>query len=113
MNRLAFVLGLGLAVAQPLQADPDAQLKPGLTDTAKSPHVVIRSVGLTEVRWTSGFWADRFDTCRKSAVPAMGRIMEGTDRSQFLYNFRIAAGLAGGQHPRPPRHPRDFHQSLD
>jgi hypothetical protein len=73
MKRLAFILGVGFAVAQPLQADPAAPLKPGLTDTANSPHVVVRSVGLTEVRWTSGFWAERFDTCRKTSVPAMGR----------------------------------------
>jgi uncharacterized protein len=110
MMRLAFVLGFGLAVAQPLRADP---LKPGLTDTANSPHVVIRSVGLNEVHWTTGFWADRFDTCRKNAVPAMGRIMEGSDRSQFLVNFRIAAGLEEGKHRGPPFNDGDYYKWLE
>jgi DUF1680 family protein len=113
MKRLAITLAFGLVVAQPLQAEPAAQLKPGLTDTANSPHVVIRSVGLTEVRWTSGFWAERFDTCRKSTVPTMGRIMEGTDRSQFLHNFRIAAGLEEGKHRGPAWNDGDFYKWLE
>jgi DUF1680 family protein len=110
MKQLAFVLLLAGAVVGPVQADP---LKPGLTDTAKSPHVAIRSVGLTEVRWSSGFWADRFDTCRTSTVPALGRIMEGSDRSQFLHNFRIAAGLEEGKHRGPAWNDGDFYKWLE
>jgi uncharacterized protein len=110
MLRVVCILGLGLAVAQPVQAD---LLKPGLTDMANSPHVVIRSVGLTEVRWTSGFWAERFETCRKASVPAMGRIMEGAEHSQFLHNFRIAAGLEEGKHRGPPWNDGDFYKWLE
>ena len=78
-----------------------------------SPHVAVRSVGLTDARWTAGFWADRFETCRSATIPAMGRVMEGTDRSQFLDNFRIAAGLEAGRHRGPPWNDGDFYKWLE
>ena len=37
----------------------------GLTDTSASPHVKLRSVDIDAVRWTDGFWAERFDWCRR------------------------------------------------
>src|SRR5262249_50961953 len=70
----------------------------GLTDTSSIPYVVVRSVSLADVKWTRGFWADRFETCRRSALPNLGRIIEGTEYSQFLHNFRIATGLEQGRH---------------
>ena len=36
----------------------------GVVDTTASPFAQIRTVGLGEVRWTDGFWADRFELCR-------------------------------------------------
>src|SRR5581483_539933 len=85
----------------------------GLVETSASPHVVVRSVGLAEVRWTAGFWADRFETCRAAMIPALGEIMAGTERSQFLHNFRIAAGLAEGRHRGPPWNDGDFYRWLE
>jgi DUF1680 family protein len=87
--------------------------RPGLSDTSASPHVVVRSVGLADVTWTGGFWADRFETCRKDMLPAMGRIMEGTEHSQFLENFRIAAGLAEGRHRGPAWNDGDCYKWLE
>lgn len=78
-----------------------------------SPHAVVRGVGPADARWTAGFWADRFETCRSATVPAMGRIMEGTERSQFQHNFRIAAGLAAGKHRGPPWNDGDFYKWLE
>jgi DUF1680 family protein len=43
----------------------------------------------------------------------MGDIMEGTQRSQFLENFRIAAGLARGRHRGPPWNDGDFYKWLE
>jgi DUF1680 family protein len=86
---------------------------PGLTDTSASPHVRIRSVGLDEVRWTRGFWADRFATCRETMVPNLWRVMEGKEPSQFLHNFRIAAGLADGKHEGPAWNDGDFYKWLE
>jgi DUF1680 family protein len=86
---------------------------PGLTDTRQSPHVVVRSVGLTDARWTAGLWAERLDVCRTATVPAMGNLMEATEHSHFLHNFRIAAGLAEGKHRGPPWNDGDFYRWLE
>ncbi len=85
----------------------------GLTDTSASPHVLVRSIGLGEVRWTRGFWADRFATCRESMVPNLWRVMQGTEPSQFFHNFRIAAGLAEGKHEGPGWNDGDFLKWLE
>src|SRR5262249_37592555 len=67
-------------------AAPATPSRRGLTDTSASPHVVVRSVGLADVKWMTGFWADRFQTCRADMIPAMGQVMEGTKHSHFLEN---------------------------
>ncbi len=84
-----------------------------LMDTSASPHVKIRSVGLDEVRWTSGFWADRYELCRSVMVPSMGRLMGGTEPSQFLENFRVAAGLAEGRHRGPGWNDGDYYKWIE
>ncbi len=70
-------------------------------------------VGLAEARWTTGFWADRFVTCSTATVPAMGRLMDGAERSHFLHNFRLASGLARGTHRGPPWNDGDFYKWLE
>jgi DUF1680 family protein len=87
--------------------------EPGLTDTSSSPYAQVRTVGLDEVRWTRGFWADRFEVCRRQTIPALEAIMEGTNYSQFYQNFRIAAGLAEGRHRGPPFNDGDFYKWLE
>jgi DUF1680 family protein len=106
------VLGL---VALTLAAGPPAARRAdrGLTATSASPHVVVRSVGLADVKWTGGFWARRFDTCRKHTLPALASIMEGTRHSQFLHNFLIAAGRAKGRHRGPPWNDGDLYKWLE
>ncbi|HEX5218683.1 MAG TPA: beta-L-arabinofuranosidase domain-containing protein, partial [Verrucomicrobiae bacterium] len=59
-------------------------------------------MGLSEARWTSGFWFDRFELCRTNMLPNMGRLMEGTNYSHFLRNFEIAAGLTEGRYRGAP-----------
>src|SRR5436309_852636 len=91
MGGLAVWDGLAPTFAVPGEGASGDHLGRGLTDTSASPHVAVRSIGLGEVRWTRGFWADRFETCREAMVPNLARIMEGTGRSQFAQNFQIAA----------------------
>jgi DUF1680 family protein len=76
-------------------------------------HTVVEPVGLADVRWTTGLWAQRFDVCRTATLPALDAIMEGTDRSQFVHNFRIAAGLVRGQHDGPPWNDGDLYKWLE
>jgi len=68
-----------------------------VVNNSASPHVQVRTVGLDEVRWTDGFWGQRFEFCRTNMLPSMGRLMEGTNYTQFFRNFEIAAGLAEGR----------------
>src|SRR4051812_19635534 len=69
----------------------------GLVDSTSSSFAQIRTVGLAEAHWTCGFWADRFELCRTQMVPSMGRLMTGTNYSQFFRNFEIVAGTANGK----------------
>ena len=90
-----------------------ATAEPGVVDTTASPFAKIRTVGLGETRWTDGFWADRFELCRTQMVPSMGRLMEGTNYSQFFRNFEIAAGLAGGKSRGATFNDGDFYKWLE
>ncbi|WP_206107781.1 glycoside hydrolase family 127 protein [Paludisphaera rhizosphaerae] len=85
----------------------------GLMDTSQSPCLKTRSIGLGEVSWTRGFWADRFTVCRESMVPSMWELMSGTEPTQFLQNFKIAAGLAEGRHRGPKWNDGDFYKWIE
>src|SRR6185436_19281488 len=61
------------------------------------PFAKVTPLAPGDARWTSGFWADRFDLCRTQMIPGMERLMAGTNYSQFFRNFEIAAGLAEGR----------------
>ena len=87
--------------------------EPGLVDDRASPHAQVRSVGLDQVYWTHGFWADRFALCRQQMIPAMWQLMAGTNYSQFYQNFRIAAGLETGRHRGAPFNDGDFYKWLE
>jgi DUF1680 family protein len=110
---LARSAAAGAGLVLPAGPSRAREAAPGLTDTSASPHVVVRSVGLMEARWTNGFWADRFETCRRDMIPNLWRIMRGTEHSQFFHNFRIAAGLDKGRHRGPPWNDGDFYKWLE
>ncbi|HEY4108835.1 aceric acid hydrolase [Puia sp.] len=80
---------------------------------AQRPHAVLGSVGISDVRWTKGFWAERFAVCRDSMLPHLWRIYTDKDISHAFENFRIAAGLDTGSHAGPPFHDGDFYKLLE
>lgn len=85
----------------------------GLINTSQSPFAKINTPDLTDVRWTGGFWAERFDVCRHSMVPhMMGKYMDA-DISHAFRNFEIAAGLEKGEHIGPAFHDGDFYKMLE
>ena len=86
---------------------------PGVVDTTGSPFAKVQTVGLDEVRWTRGFWADRFELCRTQMVPGMARLMEGTNYSQFYYNFEILAGHVEGKPHGASFNDGDFYKFLE
>ena len=105
-------LGLLLCLFLPLFA-PALAAEPGIVDTTASTHAQVRTVGLDAVRWTQGFWADRFELCRTQMVPSMLRLMQGTNRSQFYYNFEILDGLAEGKAHGASFNDGDFYKLLE
>ena len=50
------------------------------------------------VRWTQGFWADRFRLCRETILPSMRQAMDDPDNAAWFGNLYIAAGLREGEH---------------
>ena len=85
----------------------------GLTNTSESPHVKLRSVDVDAVRWTEGFWADRFEWCHETVIPNMWRLLEDPQISHAYENFLIAAGMKQGTHRGPKWHDGDFYKWLE
>lgn len=105
LSRLIVLMGVSLVG---LSADAAE-----VTDTSASPHAVVRPVGLDEVHWTDGFWADRFATVRDRSLPAMWEIMRGTKNKPYLQNILIAAGDAKGDYHGAPFNDGDFYKFLE
>ncbi|MBN1415279.1 MAG: glycoside hydrolase family 127 protein [Bacteroidales bacterium] len=84
-----------------------------LVNTSSSSYARLYGVNITDVQWTEGFWAERFEVCRKSMVPhMMSKYMNDTISHAFA-NFEIAAGLKEGKHQGPPFHDGDFYKLLE
>ena len=88
-----------LMVLVVLSAGPWCVLAGGrsVVDTSASPHVKFHNVDMDAVRWTDGFWAERFELCRNVTIPALVQVMQKPDNSANFQNLRIAAGLAEGK----------------
>ncbi|HEX6847210.1 MAG TPA: glycoside hydrolase family 127 protein [Chitinophagaceae bacterium] len=85
----------------------------GLVNTHASPHARLNSVGIGDVQWTKGFWAERFAVCRDAMVPALWKIYTSKDMCYSFQNFRIAAGLDTGRFRGPSFHDGDFYKTLE
>jgi len=69
----------------------------GVIDTTASPHVKVRTFDLDAVRWTEGFWGDRFRTVSEKSAPELWKTIQDPGNSANLVNLKIAAGLEKGQ----------------
>jgi DUF1680 family protein len=85
----------------------------GLVNTNASPHAKLSSVGLSDVQWTKGFWAERFAVCRDAMVPQLWSTYTSKDMCYSFQNFRIAAGLDTGRFRGPSFHDGDFYKTLE
>jgi DUF1680 family protein len=81
-----------------------------LVNTSKSPYAKLHGVNMTDVVWTKGFWAERFQTCKDSMIPNMWRLFNDPEIAHSYRNFEIAAGLEKGEHKGPPFHDGDFYK---
>ncbi len=68
-------------------------IEPTLVDTSNSPHVKLHCVPMTDVKWTDGFWADRFDLCRESMLPTLHNTLLDPKCSAQLNRIKFTAGL--------------------
>ena len=84
-----------------------------LVNTSNSPHAKLNSVGLSDVQWTKGFWAERFAVCRDAMVPQLWQTYTSKDMCYSFQNFRIAAGLDTGRFRGPSFHDGDFYKTLE
>ena len=85
----------------------------GLTNTSSSPYVRLKSIDIDGVKWTRGFWAEKFGLCHQVMIPNMWRLLEAPDVSHAYANFLVAAGLREGRHRGPKWHDGDFYKWLE
>lgn len=100
-STLFFALLLSLAAA--------AQSK-GITNTSASKHSALQSTDLQAVKWTGGFWGERFDVFKGDMIMGMWKTFNDPDISHSYRNFEIAAGYYKGVHQGPPFHDGDFYK---
>jgi len=91
----------------------DLSAQNGLVNTNASSHAKLSSVGIGDVQWTKGFWAERFAICRDSMVPHLWQTYTSKDMCYSFQNFRIAAGLDTGKFRGPSFHDGDFYKTLE
>jgi uncharacterized protein len=106
MNRLILMVGTVLMMKTTLSQN-------SLVNTSQSPHAKLSSVGLSDVQWTKGFWAERFAVCRDSMIPQLWQTYTSKDMCYSFQNFRIAAGLDTGRFRGPSFHDGDFYKTLE
>ncbi|MDE6393715.1 MAG: glycoside hydrolase family 127 protein, partial [Duncaniella sp.] len=76
----------------------------GLTDMSDSRHAVMSNTPLDAVKWTGGFWGERFNVYSGTSLESMWETWSNPDISHGFRNFEIAAGTCDGEHWGPPFH---------
>ena len=84
----------------------------GIINNSTSPHSKLQSIDLDQVRWTAGFWKQKFDLVKDVTIPEMWKYFNGGGNSHWT-NFRLAAGLAEGQWSGTSWHDGDFYKWLE
>ncbi|HJT74133.1 MAG TPA: beta-L-arabinofuranosidase domain-containing protein, partial [Chitinophaga sp.] len=90
-----------------------AAAQKGLINSSGSPYARLNSVGLGDVQWTNGFWAERFEVCKTAMVPHLWATYMDADLCHSFRNFEIAAGLDTGSFKGPSFHDGDFYKTLE
>lgn len=87
-SALIVAVTAGVAAAEPPPGDAY------VIDTRSSPHVQLQPLPFDAVRWTSGFWADRFRQLTDVTLGVSWDLLADPEQGHVLQNFRSAA--AGG-----------------
>ena len=80
----------------------------GLTNTSASKYAKMTSTDIDGVKWTNGFWAERFSVFKDTMILSMWKTLDDPDISHMYRNFEVAAGDVDGDHGGPPFHDGDF-----
>ena len=95
-----------------LASSPALAQKNGITDTGDSKYAVATSTPLSSVKWTGGFWGERFDVFSGTSVTSMWETWK-SDKGHGWNNFLIAAGEKKGKRHGPPFHDGDMYKWLE
>ena len=90
-----------------------ASAQSGLVNNNTSPHAKLTSVGMSDVHWTKGFWAENFQVCKDSMVPHLWATYTSKNMCYAFQNFKVAAGLDTGRFRGPSFHDGDFYKTLE
>ena len=111
-----YIIGVALMAAVPVMAQS------GLTDMSNSQQAIMTNTPLGSVKWTGGFWADRFKVMSTTGIWSMWDTWNtpwetidamGLHGSNGFRNFEVAAGTVKGKHHGPPFHDGDMYKWLE
>lgn len=105
MKQLLIALILGCATTMMAQS--------GLTDMSHSQQAQMTNTPLGAVKWTGGFWGDRFGVLSNTTIWDMWDTWNNPDVSHGFRNFEVAAGTVKGVHHGPPFHDGDMYKWLE
>ena len=94
----------------------------GLTDMSNSSQARMKNTPLGAVKWTGGFWGNRFNMLSTTGIWDMWNTWNtpweviddmGLHGSNGFRNFEVAAGTVKGNHHGPPFHDGDMYKWLE
>ncbi len=80
---------------------------------SKSKHSLMANTPVGAVKWTGGFWGERFNVYANTSLQSMWETWQNPDVSHGFRNFEIAAGTCEGEHWGPPFHDGDMYKWLE
>ena len=89
-----------------------AQTQSGITNTRQSQHAKMTAAPINAVKWTGGFWGERFGVFSGTSVQSMWQTWQ-TEEAHGFENFLIASGEKEGTHQGPPFHDGDMYKWLE
>lgn len=84
-----------------------------LVNTHRSPYAKLWGAGWSNIKFTEGFWRDRFEILNKVMIPSIWNIYTSDTVCYAFQNFKIAAGLEKGAFRGPSFHDGDFYKTLE
>lgn len=80
---------------------------------AHSKYAKMVNAPLGAVKWTGGFWGERFNVYSNTSLQSMWATWSNPNISHGFRNFEIAAGTCEGEHWGPPFHDGDMYKWLE